>query len=256
MMSYCTFIGEVHDRTTVFSAPKQGSNNFDYLQQFSQQVEVILLTSYQEEATSFLGPPNENFLGPVKFRENENWIVGMFADKKAALILTDEKSTTSLAEIVKFFPQFVCVIIIGTCPPFSEKHKPGHVLVFEEIYFTESDRFIVNRLLRGVFCGNLEAHSEVHFVSLPETNESLKFPSYLCEKQSQVRQKCIVIEGVFDGNSQAVAVAVQASLQFARSKLLCVPNLSNTGKWALCFNHVGLHRATLFPTLFHPIIDA
>lgn len=63
-------------------------------------------------------------------------VIGMFADKKTALIQTamGARSNFFIEEAIAFFPEAQFVIGVGVCYAFdSEKHKFGDVLVSDKI---------------------------------------------------------------------------------------------------------------------------
>lgn len=118
-------------------APRSGPK-FDFLQKFSLEVEVILQTVNENEyqaATTFLKPPDEMFSKAVVFPK-VGMVVGMFADKKTALIQTDmgEDAGEFIAEAIGTFSSAVYVIGVGVCYSFDRsKFRLGDVIVSKQV---------------------------------------------------------------------------------------------------------------------------
>jgi nucleoside phosphorylase len=108
------------------------------LQKFSREVEIILLTINDNEfhaALNFIEKPVETLEKSVFFPK-PNMVVGMFADKKTAVIQTamGGKCDFYIYEAITAFPEAQFVIGVGVCYAFdSEKHKLGDVLVSDKI---------------------------------------------------------------------------------------------------------------------------
>jgi nucleoside phosphorylase len=108
------------------------------LQKFSREVEIILLTINDNEfhaALNFIEKPVETLEKSVFFPK-PNMVVGMFANKKTAVIQTamGGKCNFYIDEAITAFPEAQFVIGVGVCYAFdSEKHKLGDVLVSDKI---------------------------------------------------------------------------------------------------------------------------
>ena len=108
------------------------------LEKFSREVEIILLTVNVNEfhaAVTYLEKPSEKFTNTV-FYPKAYTVIGMFANKKTALIQADmgTKSNFFIDEAIRAFPEAQFVIGIGVCYAFDrEKHKFGDVLVSDKI---------------------------------------------------------------------------------------------------------------------------
>lgn len=118
--------------------PRVTTKEYEALKKFCNNVELILLTINENEyhaAALFMEKPLGNFEKAV-FYPNPNMVVGMFADKRTALIQTDVGAHCSLyiREAINKFPLAQYVIGVGVCYAFdSEKFKFGDVLVSKQI---------------------------------------------------------------------------------------------------------------------------
>lgn len=121
-----------------------GSEEYEQLQKFCKQVEIILqtvnLNEYQA-ATTFMEPPSGNFPKAIVFSKavvfpKNGMVVGMIAGKKTALIQTEigENIDNYIEEAKKTFPKAQFVIGVGVCFAFDRsKYQLGDVLVSEKI---------------------------------------------------------------------------------------------------------------------------
>ena len=110
-----------------------------WLKSFCNEVQFIIQVvgenEYQAAVTRMQSPETTHFKKPVTF-PRPNIVVGMFADKKTALVFTGEGSNCSdyVQDAIKAFPNAQFVIGIGVCYAFSrEAHKLGDVLVSKQI---------------------------------------------------------------------------------------------------------------------------
>ena len=124
-----------------------------------------------QAAVTFLKPPSEMFSKAVIFPK-ACMVVGMFGEKKTALIQTEmgEDASEFIGEAIGTFPNAVYVIGIGVCYSFIEsKHKLGDVLVSQQIcnltnFKFDSDGRVENRGetvgikgdLNRLFCRDLD----------------------------------------------------------------------------------------------------
>ena len=156
---------------------KEKKQEIAFLQEFCQTVEIIIQTVNENEyqaATTFLTAPNEMFSKAVVFPMT-SMVVGMFADKKTALIQTDvgENAGIMIAKAIEAFPQAVYVIGIGVCFAFDKtKCQLGDVIVSKQIstfanMAVELSRFenqgeivAVSDELQRIFCRNLVQNPE------------------------------------------------------------------------------------------------
>lgn len=156
---------------------KEKTKEISFLQEFCQTVEVIIQTVNENEyqaATTFLTAPNEMFSRAVVFPMT-SMVVGMFADKKTALIQTDvgENAGTMIEKAIDAFPQAVYVIGVGVCFAFDKsKYQLGDVIVSKQIstfanMAVESTRLenrgeivAVSDELQRIFCRNLVQNPE------------------------------------------------------------------------------------------------
>ena len=156
---------------------KEKKQEITFLQEFCQTVEIIIQTVNENEyqaATTFLTSPDEMFSKAVVFPMT-SMVVGMFADKKTALIQTDvgENAGTMIAKAIEAFPQAVYVIGVGVCFAFDKtKCQLGDVIVSKQIstfanMAVESSRLenrgeivAVSDELQRIFCRNLVQNPE------------------------------------------------------------------------------------------------
>ena len=160
--------------------PKRGSNEFKMLEEFSNEVHFIIQAvkenEYQAAVTLMKPPENTPFSRAVVF-PRPGTVVGMFADKKAALIHTGEGSDCSdyVQDAIETFPNARFVIGIGVGYAFDSKHyKLGDVLVskqicdFKNLKFTANDEIIdhgqrvdVVKDLSAIFCKDLMHEEDI-----------------------------------------------------------------------------------------------
>ena len=153
------------------------------LQDFSSRVQVLMQvvsTSEFQAAVTYMKPPeNTPFKTSVTF-PSAGTVIGMFAEKEAALIHTDEGSYCSdyLEEAFSTFPKAKFLISTGAGYAFdSKKYRLGDVLVskqicdFQNLRFNKENKLIdrgqrinVAQDLVSLFCKEL-LHEEDYPVS-------------------------------------------------------------------------------------------
>ena len=193
------------------SIPKR--ENFKALKAFCDEVQWIIQVVNENEyqaAVTFMKPPGSEFQRTVIF-PRPNIIVGMFADKKTALIHTGGGSNCSdyVQDAVKAFPKAKFVIGTGICYAFdSEQHKLGDVLVSKQIcdlrnlqlkiegIVDHGQRVDVVKDLQDVFCKDLICDecfpvSEQH-ISQVSTGQFVSFPFDVQSKEISVKIQKLV----------------------------------------------------------------
>ncbi len=154
--------------------PKMGTNEFKMLKEFSDEVRFIFQAVNENEyqaAVTFMKPPENTLFSRAVVFPRPGTVVGMFADKKTALIYTSEGSDCFdyVQDAITTFPNAQFVIGIGVGYAFdSERYKLGDVLVskqlcdFKSLKFTEDDKIInlgqkidVVKDLSAIFCKDL-----------------------------------------------------------------------------------------------------
>lgn len=164
----------MHGDNTPAESPRRRMKEYEQLNQFTNEIEVILQTVYDNEyqaATYHMKPPPGDFTKPVIFPW-KGMVVGMFADKKTALIQT--RPMESVGSYVDAFPNAKYVIGVGVCFAFDVKYELGDVLVSEGIcnlsdMKDDSDGEIkdcgdiqpINDVLKKIFCTTVEHDTEV-----------------------------------------------------------------------------------------------
>lgn len=117
---------------------KEKTDEHKDLGKFCKEVEIIVLTINDNEfhaAVLFMEKPPGNFEKAVFYPE-ANMVVGMFANKKTALIQSDVGANCSsfITEALNIFPSAQYVIGVGVCFAFNpEIIKLGDVLVSKQI---------------------------------------------------------------------------------------------------------------------------
>lgn len=119
------------------NSPPLKSKEYEDLKFFCKNVEIILLTINDNEfhtAVLFMEKPPGKFEKAV-FYPNANMVVGMFANKKTALIQTDVGANCGsyIKEAIYTFPKAQYVIGVGVCYAFSPEQNFGDVLVSKQI---------------------------------------------------------------------------------------------------------------------------
>ena len=129
---------QMYRKKTPGWTPKSGTPEYEKLMAFTLEVNVILHTVNDKEyqaADTCMEPPDgfdtaiQNFPGP-------GMVVGMFADKKVALIKTKpgSKSREKIDKALMTFKNAKYIIAVGVCYAFEpDKFKLGDVLVSTEI---------------------------------------------------------------------------------------------------------------------------
>ncbi len=126
--------------------PKPGTEEHKKLKEFSNEVEIILQTVNENEfqaAATEMEPPDQSFSTAVVF-PSAGKVVGMFADKKAALIQTDVGANAGdyIQDAIDTFPNAQYVIGVGVCYAFDpKKYKFGDVLVSKKISDLKISKF-------------------------------------------------------------------------------------------------------------------
>lgn len=88
-----------------------------------------------QAATTFLEKPDKMFERAMVFPK-VGMVVGMFGNKRAALIQTDvgENAADFISDAIKTFPNALYVIAVGVCYAFNKKkYKLGDVIVSKQI---------------------------------------------------------------------------------------------------------------------------
>lgn len=118
--------------------PKVGTEEHKKLMQFALEVRVILHTvndnEFQAAVTCIKAP--ENFNAAVENFPRPAMVLGVFADKKVALIQSAQGSScrNSMDSALEVFPNTEFIIAVGVCYAFNrEKYKLGDVLVSKQI---------------------------------------------------------------------------------------------------------------------------
>ena len=130
-------------------SPNSGTSEYEQLQKFSKEVDIILLTINDKEfhaAIINIEKPAENFDRAVFFPKGY-MVVGMFANKKTAIIHSamGKRSNSFIDEAIKTFPEAHFVIGVGVCYAFDAgKHKFGDVLVSDKICDITNAKFKKN----------------------------------------------------------------------------------------------------------------
>ena len=120
--------------------PRRETDEYMMLQAFCSEItfilQVVIENKYQAAVTLMKPPANTPFTKAVVF-PRPGTVIGMFADKKTALIFINEGSDYKdyMQDAIDSFPNTRYVISVGECFAFdSEKHKLGDVLVSKQIY--------------------------------------------------------------------------------------------------------------------------
>ena len=178
------------------SSPEKGSTEYGLLENYQNEVEVILHTLNDNEynaATTYLSAPameGGSFEKAIIFPRT-GIVLGTFAKKKVALIQTEQGSKIrgDIEKAIKKFPKAMCILGIGVCYAMDDqKYKLGDVLISNKINNFENFKYkpdgqiedrgqaidMVDPLLR-VFCKNTDNHdpllvtSERYFKAFPGT---------------------------------------------------------------------------------------
>lgn len=127
--------------------PKLGTPAHEKLTAFALEVNVILHTVNEKEyqaAVTCMEPPDDDFDAAVQNFPEPAMVVGMFADKKVALIKT-KPGSESLEKIEKasvIFKNATYIIAVGVCYAFEpKKYKFGDVLVSTKISDLANSKF-------------------------------------------------------------------------------------------------------------------
>ncbi len=130
--------------------PKKGTKKFKMLERFSESIQFILQVVNENEyqaAVTLMGPPeNTPFQRAIVF-PRPSTVIGMFADKRTALIHTSEGSDCCdyIQDAIDTFPNAQFVIGLGVSYAFdSRKYKLGDVLVSKQICDFRNLRFLRN----------------------------------------------------------------------------------------------------------------
>ncbi len=182
---------------TPASSPKKGTEEYAFLKNYQNEVEVILHTLNDNEynaAITYLSAPDikgGSFEKKGIIFPHTGIVLGTFAEKKVALIQTEQgsKSRDDIEKAIKRFPKAMCILGIGVCYAMDDqKYKLGDVLIsnkindFENIKYKADGRIedrgqainVIDPLLR-VFCKNADKYepllvtSERYFKAFPGT---------------------------------------------------------------------------------------
>ena len=126
--------------------PGRNTEESKKLEEFSNEVEIILQVVNENEyqaAVTLMEPPCPSFSRAVVF-PSAGKVVGMFADKKTALIQTGVGADVGdyVQSAIDMFCNAQFVIGVGACYAFnSEQHKLGDVLVSNRISDLKNSTF-------------------------------------------------------------------------------------------------------------------
>ena len=151
--------------------PKEETKEFKLLEDFCRNVQYIIQVVNENEyqaAVTLMKPPDTLFKKAVVF-PNPGFMIGMFANKKTALIHTSEGADCSdyVQDTISYFPKAQFVIGIGIGYAFdSTLYRLGDVLISKQICdfnlnFKNSEiidtgqRIDVVEDLSVIFCTNL-----------------------------------------------------------------------------------------------------
>ncbi len=133
--------------------PAPGTEEQKILKDFCGKVQFLILVfnenEYQAATTRMKSPEKEHFSRAVVFPRN-SIVVGMFSNRKTALIYSDEGSncSTYIEDAIKVFPNAQFAVSIGAGYAFdSEQFKLGDVLVSKQICYLANPRFINGELI-------------------------------------------------------------------------------------------------------------
>lgn len=130
--------------------PKKGTDEFKTLEDFSSEVLFIIQAVKENEyqaAVTLMKPPEATPFDRAVVFPRPGTVVGMFADKKTALIHTGEGSDCSdyVQDAIETFPNAKFVISIGVGYAFDRKqHKLGDVIVSKQICDFKNFKFTAN----------------------------------------------------------------------------------------------------------------
>ena len=163
-------IAEYNAKINLEDPPQKGTREYDELQKYCSQVEIILHTVNDNEnlaALTYMKSPSGKSNGIQNF-PNVGMVVGVFAKKKVVLIQTDpgERCEEMVKETISYFPSAQYILAVGVCYSFDQKkHLLGDVLVSKQIsdlknFKYRADGTIENRgetknvadFLSDVFC--------------------------------------------------------------------------------------------------------
>ena len=136
--------------------PPREADDRRKLKKFAKEVEIILQTVNENEyqaAASLLKPPYPSFSRAVVY-PSAGKVVGIFADKKTALIQTAVGADAGdyVQSAIDTFRNAQFVIGVGVCYAFdAEKHKFGDVLVSSKISDLKNSKFSEDNQL--INCG-------------------------------------------------------------------------------------------------------
>ncbi len=184
-------------------SPEKHTEEYELLQKYQNQVEVILHTlNYNEynAATTYLSAPD---IEGGSFERATTFpcigtVLGTFAEKKVALVQTEQGSKIrgDIERAIEMFPNAICILGIGVCYAMDDqKYKLGDVLISNQINDLENLKYradgevedrgqainIIPPLLR-IFCKNTEHHEALMMVT--SECHSKAFPGLLvCSPQ-------------------------------------------------------------------------
>lgn len=151
---------EMYEDNKPVGYSRKNVEEFAQLKQFSSEVVVILQTFSAieyEAATTLLKPPLGKFTKPVMFPRG-GIVVGMFAEKKAALIrMKHDYEESFIQEVIDAFPKAKYVVGVGVSFAFDRKYQLGDILVSEKICNLSNTKYD--------FDGEIEIHSDIQRIS-------------------------------------------------------------------------------------------
>ena len=173
--------------------PKKGANEYAKLEDYQNEVELILHTLNENEynaATTYLSAPEieGGFFERATTFPCIGTVLGIFAEKNVALVQTEpgSKIKDDIEKAIERFPNAICILGIGVCYAMDDKkYKLGDVLIsnkindFENFKYTADGEIedrgqainIIPPLLK-IFCKNTKAllvASEHYFKAFPGT---------------------------------------------------------------------------------------
>ena len=133
--------------------PKEDSKEYQELEKFSSEVELILLTINDHEyhaAAIHMEKPPGGFNRAVFVPGNGNRVVGVFGGMKTVLIQSRVGSDcdTYIQQAIDTFPKAQFVIAVGVCYAFDRsKYQCGDVLVSKQICNLLNSKFEDGKIL-------------------------------------------------------------------------------------------------------------
>ncbi len=157
--------------------PERDTDEYELLKNYQNEIKVILHTVNDKEykaATTYLSAPDieGGSFKNATVSTRINIVLGTFAEKKVALIQTEQgsKIREDITEAIEMFPNAIWILGIGVCYAMDDqKFKLGDVLISNQIHVFENSKSkpdgkieqrgpttdIIPRLLK-IFCKNTE----------------------------------------------------------------------------------------------------